>query len=126
MRILRKRKKDNHQKGEMEDEYGEEEPTLAELSSVAVASGVVTGIVLGPLLGVGVAVTTACVAISNTQAGHATRQAGAKIVGTKDQIAEYERKHQVVQRSRIGVIHGCEFVANKLRSCSGSKDDVMI
>lgn len=108
------------------DEYSEEEPTLAELGSVAVASGVVTSIVLGPLLGVGVAVTTACVAISNTKAGEATRQAGSKMVGTKDQIADYERKHQVMERSRLGVIHGFEFMAKKLRSCSGSKEDVLI
>eukprot|EP00545_Synedropsis_sp_CCMP1620_P002472 CAMPEP_0119024210 /NCGR_PEP_ID=MMETSP1176-20130426/31453_1 /TAXON_ID=265551 /ORGANISM="Synedropsis recta cf, Strain CCMP1620" /LENGTH=111 /DNA_ID=CAMNT_0006979445 /DNA_START=217 /DNA_END=552 /DNA_ORIENTATION=- len=110
----------------MMDDYGEEEPTLAELSSVAVASGFVTTIVLGPLVGVGVAVTAACVAISNTKAGQVTRQAGSKIVGTKDQITEYERKHQVVERSRMGVIHGCEFMAKKLRSCSGSKDDIVL
>lgn len=102
-----------------DDDDEDQQPTVGELSAVAAASGIVSGIVLGPVVGVGVAVTAACVSITNTKAGQATRGAGSEMLKTKDKIQDYERKHQIINKSRLGVIRGCETVADKLRACGG-------
>jgi hypothetical protein len=115
---------DNNNKNDDDDE--EDGPSLAELGSVAVVTGVVGGLLLGPLVGVGVAVGAACVAMTDTQPGKVTRQAGSSIVQTQQQIQEYESKHQVLQKSRDGIVQGCTVVSEKMRACSGKGDQVVV
>lgn len=103
----------------------EDGPSLAELGSVAVLTGLVGGLLLGPLVGLGVAVGAACVAMTDTPPGKVTRQAGSSIVQTKQQIQEYESKHQVLQKSRDGIVQGCTVVSEKMKACAGKGDQVV-
>ena len=88
-------------------------------------TGVLGGLVLGPLVGVGVAVGTACVALTNTPPGKVTRQMGTSIVQTQQNIQEYESKHHVLQKGREGIVHGCQVVAQKVKACAGNADQVV-
>ncbi|KAI2505676.1 hypothetical protein MHU86_8735 [Fragilaria crotonensis] len=103
----------------------EDGPSLAELGSVAVLTGLVGSLLLGPLVGLGVAVGAACVAMTDTPPGKVTRQAGSSIVQTKQQIQEYESKHQVLQKSRDGIVQGCTVVSEKMKACAGKGDQVV-
>lgn len=94
-------------------------PSLAELGSVAVVSGIVGALILGPLVGVGVAVGTACVALTDTPPGKVTRQAGSSIVQAQQHIQDYESKHQILQKSRDGMMHGCGVMSDKFHACGG-------
>lgn len=112
----------NQQDVDVDDDDG---PSLAELGSVAVVTGIVGGLLLGPFVGIGVAVGAACVAMTDTQPGKVTRHAGSSIVQTKQQIQEYESKHQVLQKSRAGIVRGCTVVSDKVRACTGKGDQVV-
>ena len=107
------------------DDDDDDGPSLAELGSVAVVTGLVGGFLLGPLVGIGVAVGAACVAMTDTPPGKVTRQAGSSIVQTKQHIQDYESKHQVLQKSRAGIVQGCTVVSDKMKACAGKGDQVV-